>query len=216
MPVTSPKIGILADGSLLSDLGDHLSDLIIDRRCGIRTPFSVEFSRACSCRDHAPTLAPVEQGGAPVQGKLLLASPSVSESTLTDALWRRETRTERSGTASTPEAKDLLIRRARELETTHDLHRVFYAHLKPNIDDRSPENLASLAVKSARSKAGKQRRDGIAYLIDLETEGITTLLMPAYKAEILRQVGAETLRDARRRLLQAGPELSHTHKSSYS
>lgn len=197
-----PQIGILAYGSLLSDPGARLTGLIEKRLDGVQTPFPVELARACSCRDHAPTLAPVNAGGARVRGALLLARPSVSETTLTDALWQRETRTERRDEATTPETKDLLIRRARPLEEEHNLRRVFYAHLKANIDDRRPGRLAELAIESARSDAGRRREDGIAYLIDLKAEGVTTPLMPAYEEELLRRVGAATLEDAREQLVR--------------
>lgn len=149
-------------------------------------------------------------------GRTSFSLPVGFKKTLTEALWRRETHADQRDEATTSETKDLLIRRAKELESAYDLRRVFYAYVKPNIVDRSPENLAKLAIKSARSEAGQRREGGLAYLIDLEAAGITTLLMPAYKAEILRRVEAETLRDARRRLLQAGPERPHALKSSHT
>lgn len=201
---TSPRNGILAYGSLLSEPWAELDELLTGRIDGVQTPFPVELARACSCRDYAPTLAPVETGGARVRGALLLARPSISEAVLTEALWRRETRTERRDDATSPEAKDLFIRRSRSLEDAHDLQRVFYVHLKANIDDRRPEHLAELAIESARSEAGQRREDGIAYLIDLKAEGITTPLLPPCKEEILRRTRAASLKTARERLVGEG------------
>ena len=198
---TPPSVGILAYGSLLSELGEELAALVIDQIDAVETPFSVELARACSCRDHAPTLAPVETSGAPVRGAILLAGPSAAEEAVTNALWRRETREQRRSETTSPDAKDLLIRRARRLEIDHDVSRIFYAHLKANIDDLRPERLAELAIESARGDAGRRREDGIAYLIDLKAEGISTPLMPAYEEEILRRTGTETLEKARQMLI---------------
>lgn len=197
----NPSVGILAYGSLLSDLGEELAALVLDQIDAVETPFSVELARACSCRDRAPTLAPVETGGTPVQGAILLAGPSASEETVANALWRRETREQRRSETTSPDAKDLLIHRARSLEAEHDVDRVFYAHLKANIDDLRPEHLAELAIESARSDAGRRREDGIAYLIDLKAEGVSTPLMPAYEEEILQRTGTDTLEEARHMLV---------------
>lgn len=196
------QMAILAYGSLLSEPGEELAGLLGEQIDDMETPFPIELARACSCRDRAPTLAPVERGGASVRGALLLASPSASESALIDALWRRETRTERRDEETSPDGKDLLIRRAQSLEEAHGLKRVFYAHLKANIDDRRPEHLAEMAIESARAEAGQRREDGIAYLIDLKAEGISTPLLPAYENEILRRVEVNTLEAAREQLVQ--------------
>lgn len=59
---STPQVGILAYDSLLSEPGAELDGLIAGRLDGIETPFPVELARACSCRDNAPTLAPVETG----------------------------------------------------------------------------------------------------------------------------------------------------------
>lgn len=198
----SPRLGILAYGSLLSEPGTELDELLVGRIDDVETPFPVEFARACSCRDNAPTLAPVETGGAPVRGAILLAAPSVSEATLTDALWHRETRTERRDETTTPETKDLLIRRAEGLEAEHGLRRVFYAHLKANIDDRTAEHLAELAIESARSEAGGREEDGISYLMTVKENGLSTSLLVPYEQEILRKTGTASLTEARRTLVE--------------
>lgn len=198
----SPRLGILAYGSLLSEPGTDLGELLVGRIDDVETPFPIEFARACSCRDHAPTLAPVETGGAPVRGAILLAAPSVSEATLTDALWRRETRTERRDETTTPETKDLLIRRAEGLEAKHGLQRVFYAHLKANIDDRHAGHLADLAIESAGSEAGRREEDGISYLMTIKQNGLSTPLLAPYEQEILRKTGAASLNEAQRALAE--------------
>jgi hypothetical protein len=44
---------------------------------------------------------------------------------------------------------------------------------------------------------------GVASLIDLKAEGITTPLMSAYGEELLRRAGADTLEAAREQLVRA-------------
>lgn len=193
----SPRYGILAYGSLLSELGDALDQLLVDWLNDVKTPFRVEFSRACSCRDNAPTLAPVESGGAHVHGAILTVAPSVSEKTVKDALWRRETREQRRSDSTSPESRDLLIHRAPSLEETYKLERIFYAHLKANIDPRTPAHLADLAIESARSEAGQRSEDGIAYLMVIKENGLSTPLLDSYEQEILRKTQTSSLQAAR-------------------
>ena len=57
-------VGILAYGSLIDDPGSEIGEVIADVISDIETPFSVEFARSSSTRSGAPTLIPVEAGGA--------------------------------------------------------------------------------------------------------------------------------------------------------
>lgn len=197
----SRRYGILAYGSLLSEPGTELDEVLTGRIEGVETPVRVEFARACSCRDNAPTLAPVESDGARVDGAILTTDPSVSEETIKDALWRRETREQRRDEATSPESRDLLIRRAPSLEETYDLDKVFFAHLKANIESPTPDHLADLAIESARSEAGLRGEDGISYLLTIKENGISTPLLAPYEREILRKTQSSSLRAARQALV---------------
>ena len=57
-----PRVGILAYGSLIDDLGPDLTPLKVGPPVKTTTPFCVEFARSSRSRDHAPTLVPVENG----------------------------------------------------------------------------------------------------------------------------------------------------------
>lgn len=195
--------GVLAYGSLLGEPGAELDAIVSGRIEDVNTPFPVEFARACSCRDHAPTLAPVSRGGARVSGAILTTDSDVSEEAVREALWRRETRATRRDGATTPETRDLLIRRARPLGQRHGLRAVFYAHLEPNIENRSPEHLAELAIESARSSAGRRGEDGISYLIGAKEHGLSTPLLEPYERAILARTGADTLDAAREKVMHA-------------
>jgi len=72
------RIGILAFGSLLDDPGAEISRLIERRIEPVTTPFKVEFARASISRDGAPTLVPVDQGGAAVAGGFCYLIPECS------------------------------------------------------------------------------------------------------------------------------------------
>ena len=58
------------------------------------------------------------------------------------------------------------------------------------------ENLANLAIKSAREVAGSKKEDGISYLLDIKQQGIRTPLMDDYEKEILRITSTSTLEEA--------------------
>jgi hypothetical protein len=82
------SVGILAFGSLIDDPGPEIDAAFTGRKLNVRTPFRVEFARASTKRYGAPTLVPVQQGGASVPGQILLVN--VSEREAKDRLWRRE------------------------------------------------------------------------------------------------------------------------------
>jgi hypothetical protein len=82
------SLGILAFGSLIDSPGAEIEAALVGRKLQIRTPFGVEFARSSTKRGGAPTLVPLEQGGAPVLAQILLVN--VSEQEAKDRLWRRE------------------------------------------------------------------------------------------------------------------------------
>src|SRR3954447_17111626 len=57
--VMSPKVGILAYGSLIDNPGAEIEAALISREADILTPFGVEFARSSSKGSGAPTLVPV-------------------------------------------------------------------------------------------------------------------------------------------------------------
>ena len=194
-------VGILAYGSLGGDPGEEIGPLVIEKVENVQTPFRVEFARTSRTRDGAPTLVPVSESGAQVKAKLLVLDKRVSETEATDILWRRETR--REGSSEQYELSpsyDVNAVFVRRLEDFEGLAAVLYAEIGANIPDLDPRKLAELAIDSARSRAGREGKDGIAYLIDVKKNGVETLLMPEYEREILRLTGTETLEQAREML----------------
>ena len=193
-------VGILAYGSLGDDPGSEIGPLVVEKIEGVETPFRVEFARQSRTRGGAPTLVPVSEGGAGVKAKILVLE-NVSEPEAADMLWRRETRREGSGERYEPSLEpgvdDVLVRRLHDLG---GLDAVLYVEIGANITDRSPRNLAELAIRSAGTDAGRRGRDGIAYLIGAKKNGVTTPLMLEYEREILRLTGADTLEQAREKL----------------
>ena len=87
-PVMDESIGILAFGSLIDDPGAEIEAALVGRKLNIQTPFGVEFARSSNRRGGAPTLVPLEQGGAAVAAQILLLN--VPEREAADRLWRRE------------------------------------------------------------------------------------------------------------------------------
>jgi hypothetical protein len=195
----APKrsVGILAYGSLNGDPGQEIRPLIAGKVTGVKTLFAVEFARKSRTRGGAPTLVPVSTGGASVEATVLALEDHVSEVEATDMIWRRETRQVGSGkryAAPTSPGEDTVL--VRRLEDFEGLDVVLYAEIGANIADPSPRKLAKLAIRSAGSEAGRQRKDGITYLISAKKNGIETPLMPEYEREILRLTGTVTLEQA--------------------
>ena len=193
------SIGILAYGSLITDPGAELEDVITERRTGVRTPFPVEFARTSRGRSGAPTLVPVAVGGAQVEAMILLLGGTTLDKAM-DMLYRREI-----GKVGDPRVR---YRPDRDkpnqvfVEVISDFHGVdnlLYTRIAANIDDPSPETLARLAISSAREEAGARGRDGISYLRDVQAAGIETPLSGPYAEEILRVTGTEDLDGAWRK-----------------
>ena len=191
-------IGILAYGSLIPNPGAEIGPVTVRRIGDVETPFRVEFSRSSRVRDRAPTLVPVERGGARVSGVVLVLDDSVSETAAQDMLYRRERNRMGSGDRyadvdpADPDSAFL-----GRLDGFAGLDVVFHAALRANIEEPTPELLARLAIASAGAPSGATGRDGIRYLMDAKQSGIVTPLMPEYEKEILRRTGGRDLEEAR-------------------
>jgi len=191
-------IGILAYGSLIPNPGAEIEPATVDRITGVETPFKIEFSRSSRVRDRAPTLVPVERGGARVSGVVLVLHEFVTETSAQDMLCRRERNRVGSGDVyadvDPADGDSAFLGR---LDSFAGLDVVFHAALRANIVEPTPELLAHLAIGSAGAPSGATGRDGISYLMDAKDSGIVTPLMPAYEAAILRRTGARNLEEAR-------------------
>jgi len=191
------RIGILAYGSLIEEPGKEIEPIIRERISGVETPFCIESARSSAKRDGAPTVVPVESGGARVPATIFVLEEGISVQTAQDLLWRRETRNECTDKhykkPINPNPNSMIVE---ELTVFGGVEKVLYTKLGSNIAELTPENLAELALKSARSDAGKKNKDGISYLISLKRHGIITPLMPTYEEAILKKTNTGSLEDA--------------------
>lgn len=192
------RIGILAYGSLIDDPKEEIEAAMVDRIANVETPFKVEFARSSKTRDYAPTLIPVESGGANIKAQIFVLKEGISEKDAANMLWRRETHQVGSRKtykrSSHPGINTVLIEQLDKKIPNIDV--VFYAKIGVNIKPLEPQRLARLAIDSALCEAGSQGLDGISYLVSAKRNGIQTPLMPKYEEEILQEVGATTLEDA--------------------
>ena len=189
-------VGVLGYGSLLSDPGAEIIDACVRTVGDVETPFRVEFARSSVGRGGAPTLVPVNEGGARVNGAIYVLDVPVKIGA--DILYRREI-----DKVGSNRCYDLVKAmkpgyvQVRCLPGFGDIDIVFYTHLEANIRPRTGPVLACLAIGSVvRAKKG---RDGISYLIDANRNGIETPLAQEYEAEILRQTGCTDLEEALRK-----------------
>lgn len=81
-------IGVLAYGSLITNPGPELQAVTVGRIDNVLTPFRVEFARSSTGRSGAPTLVPVDEGGAYVRAVILEVNVSTDEAA--DIVYRRE------------------------------------------------------------------------------------------------------------------------------
>src|SRR5215813_6804585 len=180
----SRKLGILAYGSLIDEPGDELKNATTETLTeGVITPFKVEFARSSKTRAGAPTLTPVDTGGAQVPARVFVLDPRFSEKEASDILWRRETGntdTSRGYIAPMiPGENDVVIGRLDEFD---GVKVVLHTKIAPNIEPLTGERLAELALKSAGALS--DGRDGISYLIHAQSNGAKTPLSDAYEDEI--------------------------------
>lgn len=204
------SIGILAYGSLISNPGEMLDPLITEKITGVTTPFRIEFARSSRIRDGAPTLIPVDSGGAQMKGTVLVLDSTVSLAQARTLLWRRETgqehSTERYARPENLGANNVLVETAHGLKDI-DVETVLFTKIGANIQPLSAERLATLAIRSAKAKAGAKGKDGISYLKTVISDGVITPLLPGYRETILQMTGAKNLDEAHRavRLMAADP-----------
>lgn len=195
------SVGILAYGSLIDDPGCEIEAVISSKREDVQTPFNVEFARCSSTHGGAPTLIPVEEGGAPVQAVILVLKRHISEKQAMDMLYRREIH-QVGGKQSykpcrAPGPNTMCIQELRQFQ---DIGVVLYASFKPNInrDELTPSNLAHKAIESVgRAKKGD---DGISYLINVKWKGVKTPLTEEYEEEIKRQTKTGSIEEALEKL----------------
>lgn len=191
------RIGILAYGSLIEEPGREIEPIIRERISDVETPFCIEFARSSLKRDGAPTVVPVECGGARVPATIFVLKEGISVEMAQDLLWRRETTNECTDKhykkPTNPNPNSMIVK---ELADFGGVEKVLYTKLGSNITDLTPENLAELAIKSAKSNAGRKNKDGISYLISLKRQKIITPLTQAYEEAILKKTDARCLEDA--------------------
>lgn len=186
-------VGILAYGSVISDPREEIAAAGIRTKQGVRTPFNVEFARQSKRRGGAPTLVPVDHGGASVMGAIFVLK--LGESDAASCLWRREINQVGSGRSYVaPEVTKPDTVEIRRLKNFEGVDTVLYARIPANIESLTAETLAHLAIASVRR--AEQGRDGISYLIEAKRSGISTGLSAEYEAEILRQTGCGNLHEA--------------------
>jgi len=194
-------IGILAYGSLIDDPGVEIEPYIEARIRDIETPFSIEFARSSATRDGAPTVVPVEDGGAPVKAQILVLKNQIDLGKAEDLLWRRETRNEQTDKHYKKPLNPAPNRMVVEIVNDwQGLKYVLYTKLGANIPDVSADKLSELAIRSARTEAGQEGKDGISYLISTMAHGIVTPLSGDYEKAILMKTKTESLVEALEKL----------------
>jgi hypothetical protein len=198
LPAEAKTIGILAYGSVISDPGTEIAAVRVNS-ISVETPFKIEFGRSSRMRDGAPTLVPVQEGGAKVKAVVIILAPSVLEREAADLLWRRETRKVGSGRRYDPpahlSANNVLVKKLTDFA---GLDVVLYTDFPPagKLRNPTPGQLAGLAIESAQAPAGAKGMDGISYLIAVRDSGIRTPLMPQYEKEILARTKSTDLKQA--------------------
>lgn len=186
-------VGILAYGSLITDPGDEIKAATSETKTSVTTPFRVEFARSSRERGGAPTLVPIEKGGACVEARIFVVS--LPECEATDILYRREIN--KVGTSKRYRRKDQIDVNTVQVERLTDFPGfdvVLYTKIAANIEPLTAQKLAGLAISSV--KKAETGRDGISYLIATKEHGIRTPLSGEYEAEILRQSCPRTLEGA--------------------
>ena len=189
------SVGILAYGSLIDDPGCEIKAVISCKLKGVQTPFNVEFARSSSTRGGAPTLVPVEEGGAHVKAVILVLEEQVSVDKAKDMLWRRETNQVCSSNSYKPSPNpDLNTVCIKELRQFQNIEAVLYTSIKPNIDGLTPRKLARLAIDSVCKTERGQKRDGISYLINSgdHSEIRASVRKPQEKRSLMPKAKAKT------------------------
>jgi len=193
-----PRYGIFGFGSLISDPGQELVDATASRQ-PLETPFAVEYGRSSNTRGGAPTLVPVQTGGARVKATVFVLKDSISEQEAMNILYRRERHMVGSGLVYKPSVrggKNSIVVAA--WPNLIGLEKIFYTdfHDAGKLVNPTPTSLAELAVESARNREVPEGNDGISYLMNARKAGIVTPLSAGYEREILRLTGSSSLEQA--------------------
>jgi len=194
------KIGILAFGSLIDNPGEEIKELEVER-IDCETPFNVEFARISSSRGKAPTLVPIQdkKKGKKTKAKIIVIDDKTSVDEAKSILWRREChitdKTKKYTEPKKPTSKNVLIG---VLENFCDVEKVIYTTFLPQDEykDLTPEKLADYAIESILSNAGKEKKDGIRYLLSAKESGIETEYSKKYEELILSKTDTKSLREA--------------------
>lgn len=190
-------VGVIAYGSLITSPGSEIVETIVRTR-PVVTPFRVEFARASDGRGGAPTLVPVEVGGAEVHASLLLLDDTITLQEARDYVYRREIgrigdRDRHYVHRDDPGPNQV------HLPVLIDFGGVdfaIYTSLGDTIpvEQRTGLALAERAICSvSRTETGN---DGITYLRDAIAAGVATPLTDDYRKAILEVTQARTLEDA--------------------
>lgn len=190
------KIGILAYGSLIDDPGNELESIIIER-IACETPFAVEYARKSASRGDAPTLIPVESGGAKVNGFILVLDKKITISEAENLLWRRETRqsdqSKKYIKRDNPGTNSVQVKSIRYFKGVDS---VLYTSIGSNLEQITPEILTGLAIKSILGRSGAEGLDGVRYLLQAKKNNIITPLTSSYESLIITHANAGTLDEA--------------------
>ena len=194
------KIGILAFGSLIDTPGEEIDKLEINR-IDCETPFKIEFARISHSRNKAPTLVPVsdEEIGKKARAKIIVLTDGVSLEEAKSILWRREChkkdKAEVFKEPQRPTSNHVLIG---EIDNFHNVEKVIYTKflVQEEYRDLTPEKLADFAIQSIMSEAGRDKKDGIRYLLSIKKFGIETEHSEDYEASILVKTKTKNLGEA--------------------
>lgn len=194
------SIGILAFGSLIDNPGCEIES-IESMRIVCKTPFKVEFARISTTRNNAPTLIPVDDSatGKKVKATLIVLKDNISLNDAKSILYRRELHTSNSKKVYNepikPTSKNVLIG---EINNFCSIEKVIYTSflLQEEYKNLTAEMLADFAIESILNKAGKERKDGIRYLLSIKNFGIKTELSEEYEEWILKKTKTKNLLEA--------------------
>ena len=209
-------IGILAYGSLITEPGCEIEDVLDHVIRDVQTPFPVEYARKSSTRAGAPTLVPVPAGcGAPVKAVILVLKKYTRRQMAQNFLYRREIHKEGDKKVLYDDQVQRQKQDALVIESIYNqfgLSVIYYTALKPNFTEildanctreEKAELLAQAAIGSVTQKTYAKGLDGIQYLADNIAVGVVTALTEAYAQALLKKAGnAANLDQARRFIAQ--------------
>jgi cation transport regulator ChaC len=191
------KIGILAYGSLIDNPGNEIQPLIV-AKISCSTPFKVEYARKSRTRGFAPTLIPTENIGKEVNAVILVLDDDTKMDYAESILWRRETDNINSHKKYVePDRLTVNTVLIKAIKDFCDIETVLYTSIGKNIDGKiNPEILCDLAIESIQAEAGKNRKDGIRYLLNNKRNGIETEFSEQYEKLILSKTETKSLEEA--------------------